>query len=169
MLFTIYNQSSKMNKYIYIARPKEPVVIVDAEHYDNMDELSKLNKQEIETRAQELFKNYLKDVGVDIKIKYNTDKNLLYNNLVHVCYNDGECIRSNTDSFSISVMKDIVDSIVNDVNKKVKPIRKEILEELENRLTSKREKSKFWMNLCLTSNLVWVAATISILIILIVK
>lgn len=158
-----------MNKYPYIVRTKDPVVIIDEEHYDEMESICKLNKKEIEKLATEQFKKYLNDVGVDIKIKYNIDNKLLYHDLVQVQYQYNECVRSSNDSFSISTMKDIVDAIIKDVNTRVKPFRNDIIKEIENNLTKKQIKTKFWLNLCLISNLVWAATLLSMIILLSIK
>lgn len=135
--------------------PDNKVAIVDAAQFKEIETLSKLNSEKIEKRAKELYKSYLKDTGIDIKIKYSTDENILYNNLVRVDYGENGYWISNNDPYQKRVRDKIVDSIVKDVNNRVYPIRKEIIEGITSNKNSWKDRCNRWFKIFLYSNIVW--------------
>ena len=147
--------------------PDNKVAIVDAKQFEEIEKLSELNKKEIESRAKSLYKSYLKNTGIDIKIKYLTDKNILYNGIVQICYNDGEYIRSSLDSYSKQIMDDIKDIIVNDANKKLFPIRKEIIEGVTSKLNRWEVLGKWWFKVSIVSNVIWLIICVGLIILMI--
>ena len=147
--------------------PDNKVAIVDAKQFEEIEKLSELTKKEIESRAKSLYKSYLKNTGIDIKIKYLTDKNILYNGIVQICYNDGEYIRSSLDSYSKQIMDDIKDIIVNDANKKLFPIRKEIIEGVTSKLNRWEVLGKWWFKVSIVSNVIWLIICVGLIILMI--
>lgn len=143
--------------------PDNKVAIVDAAQFEEIEYLSKLNTEEIEKKAKELYKSYLKDTGIDIKIKYLTDKNILYNELVRVDYGENGYWISNNDPHPKRVRDEIVDSIVKDVNKRVYPIRKEIIEGITSNINSWEDRCKRWFKIFIYSNIVWMIVCIVLL------
>lgn len=135
--------------------PDNKVAIVDAAQFKEIETLSKLNSEKIEKRAKELYKSYLKDTGIDIKIKYSTDENILYNNLVRVDYGENGYWISNNDPYQKRVRDKIVDSIVKDVNNRVYPIRKEIIEGITSNKNSWKDRCNRWFKIFIYSNIMW--------------
>lgn len=147
--------------------PDNKVAIIDAKQFEEIEKLSELNKKEIESRAKSLYKSYLKNTGIDVKIKYLTDKNILYNGIVRICYNDGESIRSSLDPYSKQIMDDIKDIIVDDANKKLFPIRKEIIEGVTSKLNRWEVLGKRWFKVSIVSNIIWLIICAGLIIMMI--
>lgn len=143
--------------------PDNKVAIVDAAQFKEIEYLSKLNSEEIEKKAKELYKSYLKDTGIDIKIKYSTDENILYNNLVRVDYGENGYWISNNDPYQKRVRDEIVNSIVKDVNNRVYPIRKEIIEGITSNKNSWKGRCKRWFKIFIYSNILWMIVCIVLL------
>lgn len=140
--------------------PHNKVAIVDVDYYEKIKELSEFNEQEIDHRSKELFNNYIKDVGIDIKIKYRTDKNILYNNLVCVDYGENGYWISNKDPFQKQVKDKLIDSIVSDVNDRVFPIRKEIIEGITKDINGWKDKYNGLTKWFIISNSFWMILSI---------
>lgn len=143
--------------------PDNKVAIVDAVQFEEIEQLSKLNAEEIENKAKELYKSYLKDTGIDIKIKYLTDKNILYNDLVRVDYGEEGYWISNNDPYQKQVRDKIVDSIIKDVNKQVYPIRKEIIEGITSNINNWKDICKRWFKIFIYSNIIWLIICVVLL------
>lgn len=64
-------------------------------------------------------------------------------------------------------MDDIKDIIVNDANKKLFPIRKEIIEGVTSKLNRWEVLGKWWFKVSIVSNVIWLIICVGLIILMI--
>ena len=111
---------------IYRTKPKNDVIIVDEKYLIEIEELAKLNQENIMKLAEQKYLEYIKENGIDMKININNVEDIIYNkNIV-------DEINYDERGYPVSITDEIKQNISDNVKKYINEHFKSYKEDCQN-------------------------------------
>ena len=121
---------------IYRIKPKNDIIIVDEKYLIEIEELAKLNQENIMKLAEQKYLEYIKENGIDMKININNVEDIIYNkNIV-------DEINYDERGYPVSITDEIKQNISDNVKKYINEHFKSYKEDCQNIIKREWNKNK---------------------------